>query len=48
MLAALAFALARWQTWAHGNISRFILVGRHFANPAQLPHGMPVAPDLRL
>jgi hypothetical protein len=43
-LAALAFALARWQTWAHGNISRFILVGRHFANPAQLPHGMPVAP----
>ena len=43
-LAALAFALARWQTWAHGNISRFILVGRHFATPAQLPHGMPVAP----
>ena len=43
-LAALAFALARWQTWAHGNISRFILVGRHFATPAQLPHGIPVAP----
>ena len=43
-LAALAFALARWQTWAHGNISRFILVGRHFATPAQLPHGVPVAP----
>jgi hypothetical protein len=43
-LAALAFALARWQTWAHGSISRFILVGRHFATPAQLPHGMPVAP----
>ncbi len=42
-LAALAFALARWQTWAHGNISRFILVGRHFATPAQLPHAIPVA-----
>jgi hypothetical protein len=44
LLAALAFALARWQTWAHGSISRFILVGRHFARPAQLPHGIPVAP----
>ena len=44
LLAALAFALARWLTWAHGNIGRFILVGRHFATPAQLPHGMPVAP----
>ena len=43
LLAALAFTLARWQTWAHGRISRFILVGRHFATPSQLPHGMPVA-----
>ena len=42
-LAAVAFTLARWQTWAHGHISRFILVGRHFATPSQLPHGMPVA-----
>ena len=42
-LAALAFTLARWQTWADGRISRFILVGRHFAIPSQLPHGMPVA-----
>ena len=42
-LAASAFVLARWQTWAHGSISRFILVGRHFASLAQLPHGMPVA-----
>jgi hypothetical protein len=44
-LAALAFALARWQTWAQGDISRFILVGRAFATPAQLPHGIWVAPD---
>jgi len=42
-LAAVAFTLARWQTWAHGRISRFILVGRHFATPSQLPHGMPLA-----
>ena len=42
-LAAVAFTLARWQTWAHGRISRFILVGRHFATVPQLPHGMPVA-----
>ena len=42
-LAAVAFTLARWQTWAHGHISRFILVGRHFATLSQLPHGMPVA-----
>ncbi len=43
-VAALAFALARWQTWAHGSISAFILVGRHFATSAQLLHGMPVQP----
>src|SRR4029079_7520006 len=42
-LAAPAFTLPRWQTGADGHISRFILVGRHFAIPSQLPHGMPVA-----
>src|SRR5215468_10042280 len=40
---AVAFTLVRWQTWAHGHISRFILVGRHFATLSQLPPGMPVA-----
>jgi hypothetical protein len=44
LLAALAFALARWQTWANGNIGRFILVGRHFSTASQLPRGIPVAP----
>jgi hypothetical protein len=44
LLGALAFALARWQTWAKGNISMFILVGRHFSTAAQLPHGIPVQP----
>ena len=42
-LAAFAFALVRWHIWAHGHISKFVLVGRHFATPSQLPHGMPVA-----
>jgi hypothetical protein len=42
-LLALGFTLARWQTWAQGKISRFILVGMHFATPSQLPPGMPVA-----
>ena len=44
LLAALAFVLTRWQMWAQGSIARFIQVGRHFARPAQLPHGIPVAP----
>jgi hypothetical protein len=44
LLAALGFALARWQTWAQGNIGRFILVGRHFSIPSQDPHGIPIAP----
>jgi len=44
LLAALGFALARWQTWAHGSIGRFILVGRHFSAAGQLPKGIPVAP----
>ena len=44
LLAALAFALVRWQTWAKGDLSRFILVGRHFATLPQLPHGIAVSP----
>ena len=44
LLAALAFSLARWQTWANGNIGRFILVGQHFSTASQLPPGIPVAP----
>jgi hypothetical protein len=42
LAGALVFALARWQIWAKGTISRFILVGRHFSTPSQLPHGIPV------
>jgi hypothetical protein len=44
LLAALAFVLARRQLWAQGDISRFILVGRHFATPAQLPPHIALSP----
>jgi hypothetical protein len=43
LAAAAALAVARWLTWAHGNIGRFILVGRHFATPSQVPPGIPLA-----
>jgi hypothetical protein len=39
-----ALVVARWATWAKHNIGNFILVGRHFANAAQLPAGIPVQP----
>src|SRR5579862_615429 len=44
LAAALAFTLGRWRIWAHGHLDRFILVGRHFANPAQVPSGIHVWP----
>jgi len=44
LLTALGFVLARWQMWAQGDITRFILVGRHFATLSQLPPGVAVAP----
>jgi hypothetical protein len=44
LFAAIVFVLGRWLTWAHHSLGRFILVGRHFATPAQLPHGIPVNP----
>jgi hypothetical protein len=43
LLVALALVVARWLTWAHDSLSRFILVGRRFATPDQLPPGMPLA-----
>jgi hypothetical protein len=44
LFTALAFVLARWQTWAKGDITRFVLVGRHFVTPSQLPPGVAVSP----
>jgi hypothetical protein len=40
--ATTAFVLARWDLWSRRNIGRFILIGQHFAHPAQLPPGMPL------
>jgi hypothetical protein len=42
--AAFVFVAARWATWARHNIANFILVGRFYSNPAQLPPGIPVQP----
>jgi len=42
--AAFAFVAARWATWAHHNLANFILVGRFYSNPAQLPPGITVQP----
>ena len=44
LLAATGFVVARWDLWARRSIDRFILIGQYFANPAQLPSGMPVRP----
>jgi hypothetical protein len=37
--------LARWDLRARRSIGRFILIGEHFAHPAQLPPGMPLRAD---
>jgi len=42
LLAVTGFVVARWDMWSRWNISRFILIGQDFANPAQLPAGMPL------
>jgi hypothetical protein len=45
VLGAAGFAIARLLVFAHGNISAFILLGRHFVtNPAQLPPNIVVQP----
>ncbi len=42
LLAATGFVVARWDLWSRRSIARFILIGQHFAHPAQLPPGMPL------
>ena len=45
-VAWLGFVLARWQIWAKGNLSKFILLGSGrtgFTHLAQLPHGVVIA-----
>ena len=45
-VAWLGFVLARWQIWANGNLSKFILLGSGrtgFTHLAQLPRGVAIA-----
>jgi hypothetical protein len=46
LVAWLGFVVARWQIWAHGNLSKFILLGSGrtgFTHLAQLPQGVVIA-----
>ena len=38
LLGWLAFALARWQTWAAGHVSLFVMAGHTYSQHANLPH----------
>ncbi len=44
-LGWLGFALARWQIWAKGHLSLFIMAGHVYTHPAQLPRGLPLVPS---
>ncbi len=39
------FALARWQIWAKGHLSLFIMAGHTFTHRAQLPPGLRLVPS---
>jgi hypothetical protein len=40
LLGWLGFAVARWQIWANGHLSLFIMAGHTYTHRAQLPHGL--------
>jgi hypothetical protein len=40
-----AFAIARWQVWAKGHLSLFIMAGHVYTNRAQLPRGLLLVPS---
>jgi hypothetical protein len=44
-LGWLGFALARWQIWANGHLSLFIMAGHKYTHRAQLPHGLLLVPS---
>jgi hypothetical protein len=44
-LGWLGFALARWQIWAKGHLSLFIMAGHVYTHRAQLPHGLRLVPS---
>ena len=41
----LGFALARWQVWAKGHLSLFIMAGHTYTHRAQLPRGLLLVPS---
>ncbi len=41
----LGFALARWQIWAKGHLSLFIMAGHTYTHRAQLPRGLLLVPS---
>lgn len=44
-LGWLGFALARWQIWAKGHLSLFIMAGHVYTHRPQLPHGLLLVPS---
>jgi hypothetical protein len=44
-LGWLGFALARWQIWAKGHLSLFIMAGHVYTHWAQLPRGLLLVPS---
>ena len=44
-LGWLGYALARWQIWANGHITLFIMAGHTYTEPARLPHGVLRVPN---
>jgi hypothetical protein len=44
-LGWLGFALARWQIWAKGHLSLFIMAGHVYTNRSQLPRGLLLVPS---
>jgi hypothetical protein len=44
-LGWLGYVLARWQVWADGHITLFIMAGHTYTNPAQLPRGVLRVPN---
>jgi hypothetical protein len=44
MLAAVVFFFCRLEFFAHRDISRFIDLGRSFATPGRVPHGIAIVP----
>jgi hypothetical protein len=44
-LGWLGYALARWQVWAKGHLSLFIMAGHGYTHRGQLPHGLLLDPS---